>query len=376
MAARRMKGLFVARLFGIPITLDYSWFLIFGLIAWSLAGGYFKNLLPWLKESTHWFLGIGAALLLFVSILLHELAHSLVAKAAGLKIRGITLHIFGGIAELEGDAKTPKEEIKIAAAGPFMSLLLSLLFLILGLLASQPELKAVYGYLFFINFILALFNLIPGFPLDGGRIFRGIIWLKTQNFYKATRWAVKAGTFFAYLLMVYGFFLMLKGALFGGIWFLFIGFFLRHAADSSYRYLILTRGLKGMKVKDMMITDYVSVPSHLTIQDFVNNYVLKHRHNSFPVIEDGKWAGIVSLNNVKQTPRESWEEKHVKDIMTPAEEDLKICEECDLSDAFVKTAENGLGRVAVLNTQDQLVGYLSFRDLETLVAVKGLPEAQ
>ncbi|MFC1851327.1 M50 family metallopeptidase [candidate division CSSED10-310 bacterium] len=370
MVRKKIRGLYVTTIYGIPITLDYSWFLIFGLIAWSLSGGYFRQMLPWLAGSVHWMLGIGAALLLFGSILLHELAHSVVAKMHGINIRGITLHVFGGVAEMESEPKDPKMELKMAAAGPATSFALGILFIIVGALSSSPALKAVFGYLFFINVVLAIFNLIPGYPLDGGRIFRALMWLKTEDYYKSTRWATKAGSVFAYLLMFFGFLQMFAGSLFGGIWFVFIGFFLKNGADASYHFLMLQRGLKGLKAKSMMIRNFVSVLPNITLQQLVDEYILTHRHHSFPVVEQDQFLGIVTFNDIKDVPRNEWSEKIVSDAMTPVDDTLTICEECELFEAFVKIAGNNIGRIGVTDTSNKLVGYLSFRDLETLVSLK------
>ncbi|MBN1355677.1 site-2 protease family protein [bacterium] len=367
---RKIRGLYVARIFGIPITLDYSWFLIFGLIAWSLSGGYFADLLPGVHGPVHWILGIGAALLLFLSILLHELAHALIARARGIPIRGITLHVFGGVAEMKQEVEDPKSEIKMAAAGPATSVAIGLLFGLLTLLSDSVFLRAMFGYLFYINLLLAAFNLIPGFPLDGGRILRAILWIYTEDMYKATRWASRAGTLIAYLFMAYGFILMLSGFMFGGIWFVFIGFFLMHATESNYKMLMLKRGLTGMKVENLMVRNVNSVSPGMPVHELIDAYILKKRHHSFPVLENGNPIGIVTLHDVKEIPREEWSSKTVRDIMTPLDSDLTICSRCDLSDAFTKAASNGIGRLVVLDETNRFAGYISFRDLETLVTLK------
>lgn len=367
---RKLRGIYVATIFGIPITLDYSWFLIFGLIVWSLSGGFFAQFLPESQGHVHWLLGIVAALLLFASILLHELSHSILAKLNGIPIGGITLHVFGGVAEMKEEVENPVSELKMAAAGPLMSVVLGIAFGVTSLLTSSPALKLMFGYLGYINIILAVFNMIPGFPLDGGRIFRALLWMWTGNYYKATKWATNVGGVIAYLFMFLGFWRMLGGSLFGGIWLVFIGFFLKHATESSYRMLVLKRGLTGLKAKDLMVRNVDTVPPTITLQQFVDEHILQHRHHSFPVLENGKAVGIITLHNIKEIPRDQWPLKTVGEAMTILGPDHKTCELCDLATSFMRAADNGIGRLIVVDEQDNFVGYLSFRDLETLVALR------
>ncbi|MBN1356313.1 site-2 protease family protein [bacterium] len=367
---RKIRGLYIAKIFGIPITLDYSWFIIFGLIAWSLSGGYFADLLPGVQGPVHWVMGIGAALLLFLSILFHEMAHALIARSKGIPIRGITLHVFGGVAEMKQEVDDPKSELKMAAAGPATSIAIGLFFGLLTVLSGSIFLKAMFGYLFYINIVLAVFNLIPGFPLDGGRILRAILWIYTGDMYQSTRWATLAGRAISYLFMAYGFVLMLSGVLFGGIWLVFIGFFLLHAAESSFRLLMLKRGLTGMNVEQLMIRNVNTVSPDLIVQNLVEDHMLRQRHHSFPVLENGNPVGIVTLHDVKRIPKQEWLSKSVRDIMTPLNPDITICTKCELSEAFVKTASNGIGRLLVLDETNRFAGYISFRDLETLVTLK------
>ncbi len=367
---KNMSGIFVARIFGIPITLDYSWFLIFGLLSWSLANGYFRQAVIGFNPQMYWLMGIGASLLLFLSILLHELAHAIVAKSKGIPIRGITLHVFGGVAEMQEEVKDAKSELQMAAAGPLTSIFLGLLFGLFYYFSSSPFYKPMFFYLFNINVILAIFNLIPGFPLDGGRIFRAILWIKNKDYFKSTKWATRMGTVIAYLFMLFGFMEMLNGTIFSGVWLVFIGFFLRHATDSSYRLLTLKRGLTGMTAESLMIRDVNTVTPDMTLQRFVDDYILIFRHHSFPVVQNGQALGIITFHDLKDTPRGEWDQKTVQDVMTPMGPDYMICARCELSDAFIRAAGNGIGRLVVVNEHDQFVGYLSFRDLETLLTLK------
>jgi Zn-dependent protease len=367
---RKLHGIYVAKIFGIPVTLDYSWFFIFGLVAWSLAGGYFTRVLPGVTGPVHWLLGIGAALLLFISILLHELAHSIIARAKGIPIRGITLHVFGGVAEMKEEPADPKSELMMAAAGPVTSVALGLIFGLLTLLSSSIPYRGLFGYLFYINIVLALFNLIPGYPLDGGRILRALLWMNNGDLFKSTRWATRLGAIISLLFIVYGFILMFSSALVGGIWFVFIGFFLHHATESSYNLLVLKRGLKGMKVEDLMVRTVNTVPPDLTLQSFVDDYVLTYRHHSFPVIEGNQPLGIVTLHDLKDVPRQEWTMKTIRQVMTPIGQEYLICSKCELADAFTRAAGNGVGRLVVVDERNNFAGYLSFRDLETLLSLK------
>ena len=257
------KGIKLFKVFGIQISLNYSWFIIFGLIAWSLAQGYFPQMRPNLSLTTYWLMGFITALLLFLSVVLHELSHSYVAMASGIEIKGITLFIFGGVARISREPSDARTEFKIAIAGPATSLALALVFWLssrgVDFLMPGSVISSIFYYLFLINGILVAFNLIPGFPLDGGRLLRAYLWNRTDNLKEATRIASRVGKWFALLLIFVGFANIITGRLLNGIWFVFIGMFLQQAAAESYQVVVLQHSLEGVKVRDLMTSNVIAV---------------------------------------------------------------------------------------------------------------------
>jgi len=310
----------VGRIFGIDINIDSSWLVIFVLFSWVLAGSYFPQNYPDWPQSLYWIMGIITSLLVFVSVLLHELAHSFVAIKQGEKVRGITLFILGGVAQITEEPKQPLKEFFMALVGPLSSLALGLVFFFLSffLRGMSEPLYASAIYLGIINTVLAIFNLLPGFPMDGGRILRAILWKITGSLRKATRIASIAGQGFAFLFMFLGILQFLRGN-FSGLWFVFIGWFLHSAAVRGYKQVMVESMLKGVKAEDLMTKDFKTVRSDVYVQDLVDNYILKEKERVFLVSDDGAIKGIVCLEDVKVTPREKWSFTRVEEIMTPRE---------------------------------------------------------
>lgn len=372
------KGFQVIRLFGIPITVSYTWFIIFALVAWTLAEGYFPAVVSGGSSASYWLMGSVSSLLLFVSVLLHELSHSLVAIRSGLPIRGITLHVFGGVAQLTGEPASPGAEFRIAIAGPICSILLAGAFQGLYVLSEEMGLSVAVGatlsWLALINLVLAAFNLVPGFPLDGGRLLRSILWRTKGNLRWATKVAARAGKMFAYVLMGLGFLQLLQGELIGGMWFIFIGFFLRQAAETGYQQLLLRQTLETLTVADVMTRDVITVPPDLPLDRFVDQYLWSHRVASFPVVRDDRVLGVVGLNRVREIPRQQWPDRRVGEAMQPLDDDLKTTPETDLFEAFTKMTDNNLGRLVVLDPLARLVGYLSLRDVAHILRLSGKEE--
>ena len=310
----------VGKIFGIDINIDSSWLVIFILFTWILAGTYFPQSFPDWPQSMYWILGLLTSLLVFASVLVHELAHSLAAIKQGEKVRSITLFILGGVAQISEEPKKPLKELVMALVGPLSSLLLALIFFILAFLLrgiSKP-LYASASYLAIINTILAVFNLLPGFPMDGGRILRSILWKITGNLKKATRIASLAGQAFAFLF-IFGGILQILSANISGLWLIFIGWFLHSAAVRGYQQVMFQTMLKGVRAEDLMVKDFKTVASSFSVQDLVDNYIFKEKERVFLVSDNGNLKGIVCLEDVKAVPREKWSTTTIGEIMTPRE---------------------------------------------------------
>ena len=363
----------ITTVLGIPLEINISWFIILGLVIFTLAKGYFPIQVPNLSLTTYWAMGLVTAILLFICLLLHELSHSVVAKINKLPIAGITLFVFGGVAHMVKEPQTPKVEFKMAIAGPIMSILLSLIFWIASIVAMHFDLPQVVwiitDYLSFFNLAVAIFNMMPGFPLDGGRILRAVIWHFTKNLKKATRIASVFGEGFAILLMSLGILGLITSNFVSGVWFIFLGFFLLEAAQMSYRQLVIKKAFSGLKVKDIMSKNIISVPDNISIRDLIDEYFFRYKHSCFPIIKDDSLLGIVNFHDVKGTSKEHWAHKTSVEIMIPINENIIIAENSPVEEAFQQLAQNGIGRLLVIRG-DKLVGILSQSDIVKLFKVK------
>ena len=368
-----IKKIEIARISGIPIKLDLSWFIILAFITWTLASGYFPSKYPELDKFTYLVMGLLSALLLFVSVLLHELSHSLVARRYNIPIRGITLFIFGGIAEMDQEPPTARSEILMAAAGPLCSGILALLFLLVGNFFTNflpyAPIIGVLQYCMFINTALMIFNLLPGFPLDGGRILRAAIWNSTGDLKKATYTTSRIGSSMGLFFIIFGFFQIFNGNFIGGLWLALIGMFIKSAADASYQQLVSGNVLQGIKISEIMTRDLITVSSSITLERLVDNYFLKYRYNSYPVVSDGMLLGIVSIHNVKQIPREEWKEVDISKVLDASIIDFCVNPDDDATLAMSRMIKNGLGRVPVLDS-GKLVGIVSNKDIMQILKHK------
>jgi len=310
----------IGRIFGIDIKIDSSWVIIFFLFSLVLAGSYYPRSLPGQARSLYWILGVATSLLLFASVLAHELAHSLVAIRNGEKVRNITLFILGGVAQISEEPKAPFKEFSMAVVGPLASLVLAAVFFVASTLLHglSAPLAAAATYLAVINASLAVFNLLPGFPMDGGRVLRSIVWKLTGDLRKATRVASLSGQAFAFLLIFAGIFQILRGS-FGGLWPILIGWFLHNAAVRGYEQVVVKTMLEGLRAEDLMTTEFETVQAGLKVQRLVDDYILKKKERVFLVMDGTELMGIVCLEDVKETPRTAWRSKAVADIMTPRE---------------------------------------------------------
>ena len=353
----------LGRIAGIEIGIHYTWLLAFILIAWSLAQGFFPQVYPGWSLTTYWITGIVAALLLFVSVLLHELAHSLVAQARGLPVRSITLFIFGGVSNLEEEAERPAVEFAMTIVGPLTSLALAGIFLGLRQLIETPDspLAAMLSYLWQINALLAAFNLLPGFPLDGGRVLRSILWGTTGDLVKATNIAATVGRLFGWGFIAFGVFQLLQGNFLGGLWIAFIGWFLSSAADASRREITLREHLSGVPVREVMDPNTETVSPQTPVEEVVRAIFLQGRRRAVPVCQDDRLVGIVTLTDVKELAQTKWAQTPVAEIMT-RQPLYHVIPDDDLNSAMRMIAQHDINQVLVLS-EGRLVGLLNRADI-------------
>jgi Zn-dependent protease/predicted transcriptional regulator len=367
------RRLTLFRIFGFAVRVDASWIVIAVLVTWSLAGAVFPAELPGMPVSTYWWMGAVGAVGLFGSIVFHELCHSLVANHYKLPMRGITLFIFGGVAEMSMEPQNPKVEFLMAIAGPASSVVLGFLFY--GLARAwgsgwAPEAALIVSYLAWINWVLAAFNMIPAFPLDGGRVLRSILWHFKGNLMRATRIATLVGTGFAYLLMAFGLYELLTGFFITAVWYFLIGMFLRGASQMSYRQLTLREALEGEPVQRFMRLDPVTVSPDTSIRQLVEDFIYRYHFKSFPVVTGtNDLAGCVTARDVGQVPREEWDLHRVAEVLEPCSDVNTVTPDTDAFKAFSKMRETGASRLLVAD-RHRLVGMISIRDVIDFLATK------
>jgi Zn-dependent protease/CBS domain-containing protein len=365
----------IGKISGIIIGLHYSWFIILALLSWSLATGYLPSQYPNQTNTFYWGVGVIASLTLFISILLHEIAHSLVAQREGMTIQRITLHFFGGVSEMTEEAESPGGEIKMAVVGPLTSFVIGLGFLALwysGGGGLPTYFGAIFQYASFANIALAFFNSIPAFPMDGGRILRALIWKWRGKLLSATRTATTVSRIISYLFMGLGIFSIFALSTLNGLWLLVIGFIISGNATASLNQTMITEALGGVKVEEIMTRDVITVEPHLTIQQVVDRFFKKHRSHGYPVEEEGRIIGLVCEHDVREINVEHWDEYRVDDIMTPREELITIDPDDNAADALMKMAKNDVGRLPVME-EGELVGIITRSDVAR--AVKRRTEA-
>ena len=358
-----MQGSFkVGTVAGIEVRVHYTWLLALFFISWSLAVGYFPSTNRSLGASTDWVLGVAAALLLFASVLVHELGHSLVATARGLRVENITLFIFGGISSIAQEATSARDEFLVAVVGPLISLLLAGVFWVIAQVTpAASAVGALAGYLAFTNLLLGLFNIVPGFPLDGGRVLRSIVWALTGDMARATRVASYVGQVFAFLLIAWGVVQVLGGDLFGGLWIAFIGWFLNTGAEGSRQQLAVRSVLDGVPVTTVMDASPAVASPGLSVRDFVMEHALRRGHRALPVVEDGRLVGIVSVADARHVEQDAWGATPVSTVMTRVP--LKtLPPEADLAAAMELMVENSIHQVPIVR-DGTLVGMVSRADV-------------
>jgi Zn-dependent protease len=379
------SGFKVGTLFGISIHVDWSWLLIFVLVTWNLAGSVFPSLHPDWSIAMNIGLGLAAAVLFFFSILLHELAHSLVAKARGLPVRRITLFFFGGVSNIEREPPSPITEFLMAIVGPLTSLLLGVGFIWLGrqnipemdtalrsptqLLRGLDPLSTMLLWLGPINILLGLFNLIPGFPLDGGRVLRSILWALTKDFRRATRWATSVGQGVGWLMILAGVAMIfgatvpvLGSGTLNGMWLAFIGWFLVQAASQSYQQVVVEDMLEGVPITRLMREPAPAVPPDLPVSALVYDHIMRGDERAFPVVEGDRLLGVIYIENLRELDRSTWDQTTVRQVMVPQNELEIVTPREDAMDAFQKLTQREMRQIPVVQN-GRLVGMLRRRDI-------------
>jgi Zn-dependent protease/predicted transcriptional regulator len=367
------KSVTLFTIYGFKVKVDISWLAIAVLLTWTLAMGYFPLEIKGLSTITYWVMGAVGALGLFVCIVLHEFGHSIVARQHGIPMRGITLFIFGGVAEMEEEPPTARSEFLMAIAGPVVSIVLAGFFYLSYLFANQVgwpiPLAGVLYYLAWINAILVAFNLVPAFPLDGGRVLRAFLWSRKHNLRQATRIAASIGSGFGIALIILGVVSFLFGNFIGGVWWFLIGLFLRGASRSSLQQVEIRRALQGEPTRRFMHPDPVAVPPSISLKELVENYMYRYHYQMFPVLTDSTLLGCISTDEVKKIPREEWSDHHVEEILTECSKENTISADTDAVEVLTIMRRTGKSRLMVMD-QGRLVGVISLKDLLKFLSMK------
>ncbi len=380
------NGFRIGRIFGISIYIDWSWIFIFLLVTWNLAGGIFPRFHPEWSLSLDVGLAIIASILFFLSVLAHELAHSIVAVKQGLPVRSITLFLFGGVSNIQREPQSPGTEFLMAIVGPLTSIVIGVVAIVLGLLtngtfqapsilnplgalAGMNPVSTMLFWLGPINVLLGVFNMIPGFPLDGGRVLRSILWGATNNLRTATRWATWIGQLVAWLFilagisMIFGVSIPFFGTGFiSGLWLAFIGWFLNQAASQSYQQVVVQDLLEGIPVARFMRASLPSVPSNLTISRLVDETIMTSEERSFPVVDGDQLVGVVSIDDIRKVPRAEWDQTPVSRIMTPRSELDALTPREDVSEAMNTFSSKDIPQLPVIQ-DGRVVGMLRRADV-------------
>lgn len=353
-------------IYGIEIGLSWSWFFIFFLISFLLVFGIFPTQFPQFSFATNIAVGIVTSILFFMSLIAHELMHSIIAKNNGLDVKKITLFIFGGVSQLSDEPQTPGVEFKMAAAGPATSLLLGAVFFGLTALLIRFGASAVFWgpfqWLAYINVVLGVFNLLPGFPLDGGRVLRAALWGALKDVKRATRAASVTGQLFAGVLIFLGFLIVITGQI-GGLWWIVVGWFLYQAAIQSYQQLLARESLRGVIVSQVMITNVVSVPPELSLQELMDGYFLRYGFKRIPVTKGRSLIGMVGLTDLYKIPSQTWDSIEVNKLTRAVSPEITVAPGEDVMKALMKMGEHDLGQLLVVSDTHRLVGVVSRRDI-------------
>jgi Zn-dependent protease/CBS domain-containing protein len=360
----------LGRIAGIRIGVNWSWLIVFALIVWSLADGVFPSQNPGLSDAEYIAMAIAAALLFFVSLLLHELGHALQAKREGVEIEGINLWLFGGVAQFKGGFPSAGAEFRIAVAGPLVSLALGGLFVLMAGFAGLPSAAdGVVAWLGYTNLILLVFNLLPALPLDGGRILRSALWQARGDLRWATAIAAGIGRGFGFLLIWAGILMFIFQGSFSGAWLAFIGWFLLQAASAEARYVATQQALAGLRVGDLMARDPVTVDADLSLGQFMDDVARSRRYTTYPVLDNGRPVGLLAFRSVAGVPRNSWDGHRVRETMMRREDVPTLTEDEPAIDALLKLSSSDVNRGLVVD-DGRLAGLLSITDLARALEVE------
>jgi Zn-dependent protease/predicted transcriptional regulator len=367
------KKIHLFTLFGFSVGIDFTWFFLAVLVAWSLAAYLFPLYYKGYSTGIYWAMGVAGAVGLFFSIVFHEFWHSMVARRLGLPMKGITLFIFGGVAEMEDEPASAKVEFLMAIVGPLSSLVLAGIFLLIywgGRAGHWP--MGVWGvlqYLGWLNLLLAVFNMIPAFPLDGGRVLRSILWAVKGDLRWSTRVAAAMGSGFGILLIILGVLTFIAGAFISGLWYFLIGLFVRAAARMSYRQALIRSALTGETVARFMRTDPVVVAPSVSLRELVDDYFYRYHYKMFPVVTDGMLVGCIASRQVGNVPREQWDQRRVQDVLTPCSPQNTVSPNTDAMQALAIMSRTGNGRLMVVD-DGRLVGIVTLKDLLKFLDLK------
>lgn len=347
---------------GIEIGVNWSWFVVFALIVWTLATGVFPDQNPGRSDAAYAGMAIVAAATFFGSLLAHELGHAFQARREGLEIDGITLWLFGGVARFKGQFPSAGSEFRIAVAGPLVSLAIGAACVLVALASLPTVVDGVVSWLGYINLVLLVFNLLPALPLDGGRVLRAALWKARGDFAWATTVAANVGRGFGYLMIAGGILLLIFEGAFTGAWLAFVGWFLLTAAGAEQRSLAARQALAGLRVRDVMTRDPVTVSPDMTLGHFMDEVVSARRHTTYPVVENGRAVGLLPFRGVAEVPRAEWDRRHISDCMLPLGRVPTLTEEAPLVDALGELSQSRVRRGLVLDG-DRLLGLLSITDV-------------
>jgi Zn-dependent protease/predicted transcriptional regulator len=368
------RGFHLFTLFGFEVKLDLSWLLLALLISWSLGAGWFPARYPELSSHAYAWMGVSVAIGVFFSIVFHEFSHSIVARYFGMPIRGITLFIFGGVAEMESEPPDPKAEFLMAIAGPISSFLISAALWGIAVIAQgaawpQP-LIGVLSTLAVINFTVAVFNLVPAFPLDGGRVLRAALWHWRRDLHEATFISSRIGQGFGTALMILGVVAIVGGNLIGGMWWFLIGIFVRGAASSSYQQLVLKDTIEGQPVRRFMRSEPVTVAPSISIAEWVEEYVYRHHYKMYPVLDGSQLLGCITVDSLQGIRRDEWSSTQVADLMEIRSGSNTVDAGTDTMALLTRILQPG-GRSRFMVVENgALVGIISLKDLLELISLK------
>ncbi|MFQ5472012.1 MAG: site-2 protease family protein [Dehalococcoidia bacterium] len=369
-----MNGIKIGRIAGIDIKVHWSWFAIFFLLTWFLATGFYSDVYETWSSTEAWAASIVTTILFFGSVLLHELSHSIVARRLGLPVKDITLFIFGGVSSLGSEPADAKQEFKVAIVGPLTSFALGILagiVALIGLLNNAGDTVpfAIAEYLFVINIAVGLFNMLPGFPLDGGRVLRAALWARSNNMIKATRWASTAGTVISFGLIAIGVVSILIGNFIGGVWFIVIGWFLRNSAESAYQQLVLRRALEGVKVSEMLNRGFHPAPPDMPLDEVVTSLMFGRGQRCVPIVVADDLLGLLTMSDLQEVPAQEWTATSAFRAMTPREQLHTVAPDDDLTHALEIMVSKDIHQLPVIDARS-FVGFVTRADVLRLIQIR------